>query len=300
MSLASCEYGKETNVFIKAGFTQQPATLVRPPMVKESKVKIEYTNGALRVRNDDLGKVITLDGNVYAAKQFIFHTPSQHKIDGRNFDMELEIVHVGESKDVVANHLIVSILFEAKAGVYNKFLDQLDFFNLPNPMFKKKGLKNSFNLNAVFYDLESTDYPLWKPFSFFTYEGSLTAPPCSERTIVYVMKKPLPLGNTTLQLFRESIKVPDVMDEQGNVTINTSEPTNYRDIQPLNGRKVWFYDYVENVVFGKAEDRPKPTIKGHYEKVNQKMTNYYHVSSDKPSGLPGSFVVSEREAQGFE
>src|SRR5438270_5918199 len=31
-SLASCEYPKEVNEFIKAGFTQIPATLVKPPM----------------------------------------------------------------------------------------------------------------------------------------------------------------------------------------------------------------------------------------------------------------------------
>jgi len=41
VSLASCEYPKEANEFMKAGFTQEAATLVRPPMVKESKVKIE-------------------------------------------------------------------------------------------------------------------------------------------------------------------------------------------------------------------------------------------------------------------
>ncbi len=40
-SLASCEFPKEVNEFVKAGFTEEPATLVRPPMVKESKVKME-------------------------------------------------------------------------------------------------------------------------------------------------------------------------------------------------------------------------------------------------------------------
>jgi flavin reductase (DIM6/NTAB) family NADH-FMN oxidoreductase RutF len=40
-SLASCEYPKNTNEFIKAGFTAEPATIVKPPMVKESKVKME-------------------------------------------------------------------------------------------------------------------------------------------------------------------------------------------------------------------------------------------------------------------
>lgn len=42
-SLASCEYPQGINEFIKAGFTAEPATLVAPPMVKESPVKLECT-----------------------------------------------------------------------------------------------------------------------------------------------------------------------------------------------------------------------------------------------------------------
>jgi flavin reductase (DIM6/NTAB) family NADH-FMN oxidoreductase RutF len=41
VSLASCEYPEGVNEFIKAGFTQIPATIIRPPMVKESPVKME-------------------------------------------------------------------------------------------------------------------------------------------------------------------------------------------------------------------------------------------------------------------
>lgn len=40
-SLASCEYPKGTNEFTKAGFTEEKATIVSPPMVKESKIKME-------------------------------------------------------------------------------------------------------------------------------------------------------------------------------------------------------------------------------------------------------------------
>ncbi|MCU7548474.1 flavin reductase family protein [Chitinophagaceae bacterium LB-8] len=40
-SLASCEFPKDIDEFAKAGFTREPAVLVRPPMVKESKVKLE-------------------------------------------------------------------------------------------------------------------------------------------------------------------------------------------------------------------------------------------------------------------
>ncbi len=41
VSLSSCEYPKEVNEFVKAGFTPELATIVKPPMVKESKVKME-------------------------------------------------------------------------------------------------------------------------------------------------------------------------------------------------------------------------------------------------------------------
>ena len=40
-SLPSCEYPKGINEFEKAGFTMQPATKVKPPMVQESKIKME-------------------------------------------------------------------------------------------------------------------------------------------------------------------------------------------------------------------------------------------------------------------
>jgi len=41
VSLASCEFPKGVNEFAKAGFTEMPATLVKPPMVKESLVNME-------------------------------------------------------------------------------------------------------------------------------------------------------------------------------------------------------------------------------------------------------------------
>jgi flavin reductase (DIM6/NTAB) family NADH-FMN oxidoreductase RutF len=41
VSLASCEYPKGTDEFIKTGFTKEPASVVAPPMVKEAKVKLE-------------------------------------------------------------------------------------------------------------------------------------------------------------------------------------------------------------------------------------------------------------------
>ena len=41
VSLASCEFPKGVNEFVKAGFTPEPSSLIKPPMVRESKVKME-------------------------------------------------------------------------------------------------------------------------------------------------------------------------------------------------------------------------------------------------------------------
>ena len=40
-SLSSCEFPKGVDEFIKAGFTKEAATMVKPPMVKEAKIKLE-------------------------------------------------------------------------------------------------------------------------------------------------------------------------------------------------------------------------------------------------------------------
>jgi flavin reductase (DIM6/NTAB) family NADH-FMN oxidoreductase RutF len=41
VSLSSCEFPKGENEFVRAGFTPVPASIIKPPMVKESKVKLE-------------------------------------------------------------------------------------------------------------------------------------------------------------------------------------------------------------------------------------------------------------------
>src|SRR5574343_2020566 len=41
MSLASCEFPKEVSEFVKSGFIPLPATMVKPPLVKESTINME-------------------------------------------------------------------------------------------------------------------------------------------------------------------------------------------------------------------------------------------------------------------
>lgn len=266
-------------------------------MKSDQDLKIMLENNVLKIKNKFFGKVVTLDGSVYAAEEIVFHTPSEHKINGKQYDMEMQVIHTGQTKGDIAKHVVVSFLFEKKPGVYNKFLDDVDFFNLPNPVNKERDILNNLYIPKVLYNSDSKDLPIMKPFAFYTYEGSLSAPPCTERTIHYVAAKPIPIGNIVVQLFQEATRMPDMMDAQGNVTVSTNLSANNRKVQPLNGRTVYYYNHVE-YSGPEPPQRPQPQPVGHYEKVSKKMTEFFYVNSSKPSGLPGAFVVSESEAKG--
>ena len=55
MSLASCEYPKGVDEFVKAGFTKEAASLVKPPMVKEAKIKLECRINEVKSLGDQGG-----------------------------------------------------------------------------------------------------------------------------------------------------------------------------------------------------------------------------------------------------
>ena len=266
--------------------------------VKGDNVKITYTNGYISIKHPNLGTVVTLDGVVYNAEEVRFHTPSEHTIDGKHFDMEIEVIHYGQTKGDLSKQLIFNILVEKYPGVYNKFIDDLDMFNLPNPLNPSKPLNNKLHLNKLLYSSDEEGYLNMKYFNFYTYMGSLTAPPCTQQTIHLVTANPIKLGSTALQLFKEAIRVPDVVDPQGNIIINNKKEWSNRKTQSLNGRKVYYYKTPYNTdELAKVEVAEKPG-EGHYEKVTKKYTSYYKVSGPQPSGMPGAFVVSESEATG--
>jgi len=129
-----------------------------------------------------------------------------------------------------------------------------------------------------------------KPFSFYTYHGSLTSPPCSERSIIYVAANPISLGSTAIQMFKEAVKIPDKITSTGDIIVSHIPAENNRTIQPLNGRVIFYYDAVKFCGANESKTSPlidrkkKKRIKGHYEKVLKKMTEYFYVNGPKPSG----------------
>jgi carbonic anhydrase len=264
---------------------------------KGKNIKIRYEKGALRIFHPNMGKIVTIDGAVYIAEEISFHTPAEHTINGQTFDLEMQIIHYGRSQGDIAKQVILSILFKRTPGVSNKFMETIDFFNLPNPLDTFRDITQSIFVPYVFYDADNDDIPFLRPFSFFTYSGSLSFPPCTERTIVYITSKPIALSSTVIDLFREALKVPDLQGD--NVIVTDAVQENNREVQNQNGRPIFYYDHMKYCgVDMKPQQKPKE--RGHYEKRTKEVTDYFYVTGDQTSGLPGALLVSEGEAKGTD
>ena len=74
-----------------------------------------------------------MDGGVYYAEEIVFHTPSEHTIKGKKYDMEMQVIHYGQSQGDIAKQIVLSFLFEKTPGRYNQFIEDLNVFDLPNP-----------------------------------------------------------------------------------------------------------------------------------------------------------------------
>lgn len=256
----------------------------------EDKLRIRNSGRYLHLLHDNMGRVITQDGTIYQAQEIMFHTPANHKIDGKTYDLEVAIIHTGISKGDIAKQVTLSFLFEAAPGIYNKFFDDLDIFNLPNPYTKTTDITKSLYIPKLLYDSFDDKVEL-KPFSFYTYQGSLMIPPCTEQTIVYVASSSLKISTTTLYLLKEALKKPDLVNKSGQVFAGQSTGVSNRKTQSINGRPIFHFDACDNTDKDLYRD-------GHYEKIKDRSTLYFYVNGDKPSGVPGAFVVTKDEAHG--
>lgn len=120
----------------------------------------------------DAGSSITVNGEQYDLLQFHFHTSSEHTVNGASHPMEVHLVHKNAASGKLA---VIGIFFEegAENTLLNKFISHLPADH--------DGTYTSTDVYSA-ADL----LPAGK--GYYTYQGSLTTPPCSEIVTWIVMK----------------------------------------------------------------------------------------------------------------
>ncbi|CAK59287.1 unnamed protein product (macronuclear) [Paramecium tetraurelia] len=156
----------------------------------------------------------------YYAKQFHIHTPSEHTIDGKYYDLEIHFVHqaIQDSEqdcNTVKNKLTVfGLMFQESSSAtdYDAFKPWFDS--------NTTGEVESFDLNDFFSKLSDATY--------YHYNGSLTTLPCSQTVNWVVFQQPLPISTAQLKQFQDYLADSTLFPIKHN----------NRPIQHLNGRKI--------------------------------------------------------------
>ncbi len=160
-------------------------------------------NGHTIEQEDDEGGCrVRAAGGSWRLVQFHFHSPSEHTVEGRQFPMEMHLVH----KDEAGQVLVVGVLIQA--GAHNAAFDSL-WAHLPSEGQSHRG--GTVDPGRL----------LPAPRAYWHYEGSFTTPPCTEGVRWYVLRTPISLGAEQIEAFRARIS------------------GNNRPVQPLEGRTIW-------------------------------------------------------------
>ena len=152
------------------------------------------------------GSTLEFDGKTYNFRQFHFHTPSEHQVDGITYAMEMHMVHTLEGDE--NTYLVIGLLF--KNGEQNAFLDS--FLDALPQVEGGKVMKEPGAVDIT--SVVSADEP------FFHYAGSLTTPPYTESVTWLVAEQPRDATEDQIQAFR------------------AIEKNNARVVQSRNGRTI--------------------------------------------------------------
>lgn len=203
---SQCEKGREQSpINLKGAISKATAP----------KILWHYSQVAVNVENNGHTIVasmqneqnhILIDGEKYSLAQFHFHNPSEHKIGGIPSDMELHFVHKNDKGGLA----VIGVMMNEKAGDENPFFKPL-WATLPREAHAKADTHPSLNLTKLL--------PTHR--DYFHYAGSLTTPPCSQGVRWFVLKDPVTMNGSQIELYSSIF----------------GGPTN-RPVQPLFGREI--------------------------------------------------------------
>ncbi len=179
----------------KVGKAQSPIDIKSATSAKLPELQIKYQSSPLRIINNghtiqvnyQPGSIIKLDGKTYELLQFHFHLPSEHRVDGKAFPMELHLVHRNKNGSLA----VIGIFL--KKGQENKALQAI-WQTMPKQKSSETTIPN-VQINA--------SELLPKSRKLYRYYGSLTTPPCSEIVTWIVYQEPVEISATQIKEFSQ-------------------------------------------------------------------------------------------------
>ena len=227
---------KQQNSLCVLGKNQTPIDIVPGAVNSASKLRaleIGYSSKQAKLRNNGhtiqvdyvvkrdgegwpkqkSGHTLKTDDGVFDLKQFHFHAPSENKIGGVGYAMEGHLVHYSDA----GAPAVLAVMFEVAASPNAKLA----------PIWK--GLPATGKAPAVDVSFNPEDLlPAANSRSYYSFDGSLTTPPCSETVRWYVLKTPVGVSQAQVDAFKATI--PKIA--------GLNYVSNARPLQPLKARDI--------------------------------------------------------------
>ncbi|MDB5821017.1 MAG: carbonate dehydratase [Rhizobacter sp.] len=153
------------------------------------------------------GNSIEVNGRKFELTRVEFRHPAEERIDGKSYALGVHLVH----RDSEGRQAVVAVVMdEGWSGPVANPVVQTVWNNLPLERGQAEPARAPLDLERL----------LPPNRGYFTYMGSMTAPPCEEGVLWMVMKTPMPIATPQVELFARLY------------------PMNARSLQAANGRMV--------------------------------------------------------------
>ncbi|XP_047979084.1 alpha carbonic anhydrase 7-like [Salvia hispanica] len=190
---------------------------------ENTKVYYKVGNAILKNRGHDIqiewsggAGSLFINGINYPLRYAHWHSPSEHTINGRRYDMELHLVHLSTNPNLKNRIAVVGILY--KIGTPDPILSKI--------MSNISSIVDNKDDESALGMMDPNDIQIGSE-RFYRYLGSLTTPPCTEGVIWTLNKKVKTVSRKQVRLLREAVH--DYAEE------------NARPLQTRNNRDLYLY-----------------------------------------------------------
>lgn len=153
----------------------------------------------------------------YSLRQMVVHAPGEHKWDGQQPDLELQLVHSGEDGSMA----VASFGFRGTPGAPENRILKLMMLKDPEQDGRELDLAPLFqeaNKQPGFPNVDT---------NFIMYEGTASVPPCKGKTTWFVREKLIDCSRAQLEKFKYRVKNPA-----------GASTGNYREPNPIGNREL--------------------------------------------------------------